>query len=145
MPICNLLFAILCNLFFCQYCRLIFLIYFGNIFSLVFLQLIFCYSLQFIFCQSCRLIFLKFFENIFLANQADFFVNWVCVNLLFGQKYIISFIPWKSKKSLQIMVKPSKPWGKFTDPFDLVYFVKMSCRWGDLFMITYVPYRHTHR
>ena len=36
----------------------------------------------------------------------------------FGKNIYISLIPWKS---LQIQVKATKPWGKFTDPFDLVF------------------------
>ena len=116
------------------------------------LQIIFCYSLQLIFVNIVNLFFWYvleifvpwyfcnlFFANIVdfffwyflqifsLANQADlFFVSFV--NLFFAnfvnffwQKYIISFIPWKS---LQIMVKPTKPWGKFTDPFDLNYLLR---------------------
>ena len=91
--------------------------YFWQIFSpWYFYNLFFCYSLQLILGQSFRIIFLANHVNLFFWYFCNKFFPWYfCKIILF-----LSFLE-NPKKSLQIKVKSTKPWGKFTDPFDLVF------------------------
>jgi len=59
-------------------------------------------------------------NNLFYIIQCTMGTYFFGRNILF-----LSFLE-NPKKSLKIKAKPTKPWGKFTDPFDLVYQRKIS-------------------